>query len=154
MRRPDAVAEASEGTTRANLGCFLSGGTDSSTISGMASEMLGGGVRTFSIGFDVQAYDESYYYRLAAKHFKTDHTEFVLNPSHAGDPPVVSLDEALAMAARSWLDRPAPLKELDAERLFCLSDLLAYCTGRHAKLDRRRGNAAMAPEGLECFDGT
>ncbi|MBK8767493.1 MAG: asparagine synthase [Burkholderiaceae bacterium] len=80
-----SVAEASEGTTRANLGCFLSGGTDSSTISGMASEMLGGGVRTFSIGFDVQAYDESYYYRLAAKHFKTEHTEFVLNPSHAGE---------------------------------------------------------------------
>ena len=79
-----SVAEAADSVPKAGLGCFLSGGTDSSTLSGMASELYGGGARTFSIGFDVQAYDESHYSRLAARHFRTDHTEFILKPEHAG----------------------------------------------------------------------
>jgi len=61
--------------------CFLSGGTDSSTVAGMASLASGKTVATYSIGFDAQGYDEMEFARLAAKHFKTDHHEYYVTPS-------------------------------------------------------------------------
>lgn len=60
--------------------CFLSGGTDSSTVAGMATKACGGKVGTYSIGFDAQGYDEMEYARLAARHFKTDHHEYYVTP--------------------------------------------------------------------------
>ena len=41
------------------LGVFLSGGVDSSAVAALASEVAPGAVHTFTIGFDVPAYDES-----------------------------------------------------------------------------------------------
>ncbi len=61
--------------------CFLSGGTDSSTVAGMASLASGKTVATYSIGFDAQGYDEMEFARLAAKHFKTDHHEYYVTPA-------------------------------------------------------------------------
>ncbi|MEP7062483.1 MAG: asparagine synthase C-terminal domain-containing protein [Betaproteobacteria bacterium] len=58
------------------VGCFLSGGTDSSTVAGMLSEVTGRPARTFSIGFDAKGYDEMEFARIAARHFKTDHHEY------------------------------------------------------------------------------
>ena len=78
------VSECIEGVAPEQLGCFLSGGTDSSTIAGLVSQIRGGAVRTFSIGFDVEAYDERAYSRLAAAHFGTRHTEHVLSPGEVG----------------------------------------------------------------------
>jgi asparagine synthase (glutamine-hydrolysing) len=72
------VAECTAGLPREQVGCFLSGGTDSSTIAGLVTRQYEGPARTFSIGFDVGGYDESMYSRLAAKHFGTDHTEYYL----------------------------------------------------------------------------
>lgn len=57
-------------TTEA-VGAFLSGGLDSSTVSGVLAELRPGKAHTFSIGFNVPAYDESGYARIAAEHFKT-----------------------------------------------------------------------------------
>ncbi len=76
----DGVAECTAGLDRERVGCFLSGGTDSSTIAGMVTRHFGGPARTFSIGFDVGGYDESKYSRLAAEHFGTEHTEYYLKP--------------------------------------------------------------------------
>lgn len=76
----DGVAECTAGLDRERIGCFLSGGTDSSTIAGMVTRHFGGPARTFSIGFDVGGYDESKYSRLAAEHFGTEHTEYYLKP--------------------------------------------------------------------------
>jgi len=59
-----------------NTGCFLSGGTDSSTIAGMLSRTSAQPARTYSIGFDAPGYDEMSYARLAAQHFKTRHREY------------------------------------------------------------------------------
>src|SRR5690606_4543169 len=73
-------AECTAGFEQDRVGCFLSGGTDSSTIAGMVTRHFGAPARTFSIGFDVGGYDESRYSRLAAKHFGTDHTEYYLKP--------------------------------------------------------------------------
>ena len=63
------------------LGAFLSGGVDSTIVVGLMSRLLDRPVKTFSIGFkDSPAYDETSYARLAADRFKTDHTEFIVEP--------------------------------------------------------------------------
>jgi asparagine synthase (glutamine-hydrolysing) len=64
------------------VACFLSGGTDSSTVAGMLAQIAGKGtpVDTFSIGFDAAGYDEMAYARLAAKHFGTRHHEYYVTP--------------------------------------------------------------------------
>ena len=63
-----------------NTGAFLSGGTDSSTVSGMLGRVLGQPARTYSIGFDASGYDEMEYARIAAKQFGTDHHEYYVTP--------------------------------------------------------------------------
>jgi asparagine synthase (glutamine-hydrolysing) len=61
-------------------GCFLSGGTDSSTVTGLLSQQFGEGVPTYSIGFDAEGYDEMEYARIASRHFKTRHHEYYVTP--------------------------------------------------------------------------
>jgi asparagine synthase (glutamine-hydrolysing) len=61
------------------LGSFLSGGIDSSIITGLASRHKPD-LHTFSIGFrDEKFFDETEYARLVANHFKTEHTVFSLS---------------------------------------------------------------------------
>ena len=62
------------------LGAFLSGGVDSSLVVGLMAEASSRPVQTFSIGFDVPDYDELEYARVVARHFATDHHEFVVQP--------------------------------------------------------------------------
>lgn len=60
------------------LGSFLSGGIDSSVVSGIASE-LKPGLNTFSIGYaDEPMFDETSYAQLVAKKFNTNHEVFKL----------------------------------------------------------------------------
>ncbi|REK06976.1 MAG: asparagine synthase (glutamine-hydrolyzing) [Bacteroidetes bacterium] len=60
------------------LGAFLSGGLDSSIITGIAASMTDK-LRTFSIGFrDEPRYDESHYAEIVAKKFRTEHQTFML----------------------------------------------------------------------------
>ena len=73
-----AIAREAAGAT--NPGCFLSGGTDSSTVAGLLGEVTGRPARTFSIGFDVHGYDEMAFARIAARHFGTDHHEYYVTP--------------------------------------------------------------------------
>ncbi len=77
------VAQCIGDVPRERLGCFLSGGTDSSTIAGLATSVFGAPARSFSIAFDVSGYDESHFSRLAARHFGTEHTEIVLTADEA-----------------------------------------------------------------------
>lgn len=61
------------------IGAFLSGGIDSSSIVALMAG-LGGRIKTFSIGFEESAYDETAYARSIARQFGTDHHEFVVRP--------------------------------------------------------------------------
>lgn len=59
---------------------FLSGGTDSSTIAGILTEIQGKPARTYSIGFAAEGFDEMEYARIAARHFGLDAREYYLTP--------------------------------------------------------------------------
>ena len=77
-----AVTTAMDG---ARCGSFLSGGTDSSTIAGLMTEVAGEPAHTFSIGFDAAGFDEMEYARLASRHFGTRHHEYYVTPDDIVD---------------------------------------------------------------------
>lgn len=59
---------------------FLSGGLDSSTVSGIANEFTDERIRSYSIGFEQKGYDEMEYARIAANHFDIEHHEYYVTP--------------------------------------------------------------------------
>lgn len=63
------------------LGCFLSGGVDSSLVVATMAQLSAAPVKTFSIGFGDLAYDETPYARQVARWYCTDHQEFQIQPS-------------------------------------------------------------------------
>ncbi|KPF45896.1 amidotransferase [beta proteobacterium AAP51] len=74
----EAVKAQLDGSTPA---CFLSGGTDSSTVAGLLAEVTGSKPVSYSIGFEAEGYDEMEYARIAARHFGTDHREHYITPA-------------------------------------------------------------------------
>ena len=79
------------------LGILLSGGIDSSTIAAFATQHATERVKTFSIGFEEDSFDESKYARRVAKHLNTEHYEDKLSATTAGD---------LIGDIGKWLDEP------------------------------------------------
>jgi asparagine synthase (glutamine-hydrolysing) len=63
------------------LGAFLSGGLDSSTVVALMCRAARGRVRTFSVGFDDAAFDESGHAAAIARALGTEHTAITLRPS-------------------------------------------------------------------------
>lgn len=62
------------------VGVLLSGGIDSSTIFALMNEITPGNIRSFTIGFEEESFDESDYARSLAKHFLSYHHEFRIRP--------------------------------------------------------------------------
>jgi len=62
------------------LGSFLSGGIDSSCIVGLMHELGAAPLKTFSIGFEYNTYNELEHARRIARKFNTEHQEFTLKP--------------------------------------------------------------------------
>jgi asparagine synthase (glutamine-hydrolysing) len=71
------------------LGCFLSGGADSSVIAAAmrAAVPPDQPVLTFSIGFEDQRYDETPFAREVAAHLGTEHRQFIVQPNAAEELP-------------------------------------------------------------------
>lgn len=74
-------------------GTFLSGGLDSSTVTGLLADVQKHPSRAFSVGFGVAEYDELAYARIASTHFGCEHFEYEVTPDD-----VVNLIERIAAA--------------------------------------------------------
>lgn len=99
-----------------NTGAFLSGGTDSSTISGMLRKIKDYPVDTYSIGFEAEGFDETEFARIAASHFNTKPHEYYLKPQDVVD--------AIPIIARAY-DEP----------FGNASAVPAYYCAKHAQTD-------------------
>ncbi len=74
----DSVKDAS--AVQQPIGSFLSGGIDSSTVSGLLAQQSDEPVNTYSIGFEAEGYDEIPYARIASKHFGSCSHEYYVKP--------------------------------------------------------------------------
>jgi len=94
------------------VGIFLSGGIDSTAILALARQELGpeADLRTFSIGFDDPAFDESSLARQTADHFQTRHTEWRMKPEEGA---------AEIPAFLAAIDQPS----IDGFNTWCVSKL-------------------------------
>jgi len=84
------------------LGVFLSGGIDSSTIAYYAQKNSSQKIKTFSIGFQEESFNEAPYARQVAEHLGTEHYEKILDAKDSLDlvPRIADLlDEPLADAS-------------------------------------------------------
>lgn len=65
------------------VGVFLSGGYDSSSVAAILQANSGNRLKTFTIGYKEQEFDESKEAKKIAQHLGTDHTEWIVGPSDA-----------------------------------------------------------------------
>ena len=79
------------------LGILLSGGVDSSAVAAFATQFSTEKVKTFSIGFEEDSFDESKFARQVATHLNTEHYEEKLSVEKAAD---------LISEIGTWLDEP------------------------------------------------
>lgn len=92
-----SVKRCIEGADERKVGSFLSGGLDSSTVTGILSEVSEGSAQAFSIGFSAEGYDEMEYARNTAAHFGLKLHEYYVTPK--------DVTEALPFIATSY-DEP------------------------------------------------
>jgi len=94
----DLLRQAVAASSRDGLvATFLSGGTDSSTITGFLAELQENPVDSYSIGFGAEGFDEMEYARLAAQRFDATIHEYYLKPD--------DILEAIPLIARTY-DEP------------------------------------------------
>ena len=67
------------------LGCFLSGGIDSSLVASVAQNIHGGPLKTFSIGFGESLFNESVFAEAVAQHIGSEHYNKLFDQDHLID---------------------------------------------------------------------
>ncbi len=98
----DAMSARLTADAGRKVGAFLSGGIDSSTVTGVMTRLANGPVKCFSIGFGEQRFNEMEYARIAARHFGSEHHEYYVTPQDTFDaiPKLLdSFDEPFANAS-------------------------------------------------------
>jgi asparagine synthase (glutamine-hydrolysing) len=78
-----AEVVASQMLSDVPLGCFLSGGIDSSLTAALMTKAARGPVRTYAIGFEDARFNEAPHARRVAAHLGTEHTEFTVTEAEA-----------------------------------------------------------------------
>lgn len=72
-------------TDTGKIGSFLSGGLDSSTVTGFLAELREGQAAAYSIGFAAEGYDEMAFARITANHFGVELNEYYVTPEDVVD---------------------------------------------------------------------
>ncbi len=80
-----AVSEHASEVDPLKTGCYLSGGTDSSSVAGFYNQLTETPAKTFSIGFKEAAFNELDYAHLASRHFGTDQHDYYVTPQNVID---------------------------------------------------------------------
>ena len=83
----DALRTALNNTLpeQGKVGAFLSGGLDSSTVTGVMAELERADAQAYSIGFSAEGYDEMAFARITAEHFGVKLNEYYVTPQDVVD---------------------------------------------------------------------
>jgi asparagine synthase (glutamine-hydrolysing) len=103
----ESVARAA---TTEDAGTFLSGGTDSSTVTGLLTQLRGQAVDTYSIGFEAEGFDEMDYARITSRHLPAGRTSTI--PPGVAEVPMIAAPRAICLrvggattAVHGWRNR-------------------------------------------------
>ena len=99
----DAIqVRLTEDRKHSTVGTFLSGGIDSSTVTGLVTRLTGRPTRSFTIGFGEERFNEVSFARIAAQAFQSEHHEYFVTPAdvHEAIPRLLEgFDEPFANAS-------------------------------------------------------